>query len=76
MKFGANGELFVAVYGQGDVTVLGASGAVVRRIKTAGKRPTNVAFGPAGESRVYVTEVELGALEVHEAETDGLPLFG
>ncbi len=75
MKFGRDGNLYVTVYGQGDVTVLGRDGQVVRRIKTAGKRPTNVAFGPAGQKTIYVTEVELGSLEAISVETDGLPLY-
>jgi gluconolactonase len=75
MKFGSDGNLYVTVYAQGDVTVLGRDGRVVRRIKTAGKKPTNVAFGPAGQKTVYVTEVELGSLEAIQVDTDGLPLY-
>jgi len=74
MKFGADGRLYVTVYAQGDVTVLGGDGQVVERIKTAGKRPTNLAFGPAGEKRIYVTEVECGVLESLEVVSDGFPL--
>ena len=74
MAFDANGYLYCAVYGQGDVTVLDPSGEVVRRISTAGKFPTNVAFGPNDERRLYVTEMERGQIEVFEVETGGLPL--
>jgi gluconolactonase len=74
MKFGLDGRLYVAVHNQGDVTVLGTDGAVVERLKLAGQRPTNVAFGPAGSRRLYVTEVERGALEALDVATDGLPL--
>lgn len=76
MKFGLNGKLFVTVFGQGDVTVLDETGAVVDRIKTQGSVPTNVAFGPPGSERIYVTEDELGSLEVFEVGTDGLELYG
>lgn len=76
MKLGLDGNLYVTVYGQRDVTVLSPDGAVVRRIRLHGARPTNLAFGPKGERRIYVTEVELGNLEVHEVDADGLPLFG
>lgn len=75
MAFGENGNLFVTVFGQGDVTVLGSDGRVVGRIPTAGRQPTNVAFGPQGEKKIYVTEDELGQLEVFEVGTDGLPLY-
>jgi gluconolactonase len=76
MKFGANGNLFVTVYGEGFVTVLGRDGHVVNRIKTQGKLPTNLAFGPPGERKIYVTEVEYGAMEVLEVDTEGLILYG
>ncbi len=75
MKFGLDGNLYVTVYGQGDVTVLGPDGQVIRRIRLHGKRPTNVAFGPKGQRHIYVTEVERGSLEVHAVDSDGLPLF-
>ena len=75
MKFGSNGNLYVTVPGQGHVTVLAANGSVVARIRTRGLRPTNIAFGPPGENKVFVTEVQFGAIEVFDVETDGLPLF-
>lgn len=74
-KFGANGNLYVAVFGQGDVTVLGPDGAVVERIKTKGRLPTNLAFGPPGSKKIYVTEDEFGTMEVFGVGTDGLPLY-
>ncbi len=58
MKFGADGNLYIAVFGQGDVTVLGRNGTVVKRIKTDGSMPTNLVFGPKGEKKIYVTEVD------------------
>jgi len=75
MKFGADGNLYVTVYGQGDVTVLGRDGGVVERIKSNGGKPTNCAFGLPGDKRLYVTEVEYGTLEILETGTVGLPLY-
>jgi len=74
MKFGADANLYVAVFGQGDVTVLGPDGRVVRRIRTDGSMPTNLVFGPEGEKTIYVTEVETGSVQVLDVDTDGLPL--
>ena len=74
MKFGADGNLYVAVFGQGDVTVLGRDGKVVNRIKTQGSMPTNLVFGAKGEKKIYVTEVETGSVQIFDVETDGLPL--
>jgi hypothetical protein len=47
----------------------------VKRIKTSGSKPTNLAFGPPGEKKIYVTEVEKGILEVLEIDTTGMPLY-
>lgn len=76
MKFGADGLLYVCVFGQGDVTVLDATGRVVERFPTAGTTPTNLCFGPAGSRRLYVTEVETGTIQILDAPTDGYPLHG
>ena len=75
MKFGANGDLYVAVVAQQDVTVLDPNGKVKRRIRLDGPRPTNIAFGPQGSKKIYVTEQGIGQFEVYEVETDGLPLY-
>jgi len=75
MKFGADGNLYVTVFAQGDVTVLGRDGKMVRRIKTHGAQPTNLAFGLPGDQRIYVTEDEMGSLEVYAVGCDGFPLY-
>ncbi len=59
-----SGLLYVAVFGQGDVTVLGLNGEVVERISTEGLLPTNVAFALPGEHRIHVTEFQHGQVEV------------
>jgi gluconolactonase len=74
MAFSTDGRLFVAVFGQGDVTILRPDGSSERRISVAGKSPTNVAFGLNGENRIYVTETELGQLTVHDVDGEGLAL--
>lgn len=75
MAFSADGKLYVAVFGQRDVTVLGTDGKVVERISTAGILPTNLAFALPGRKQIYITEYELGQMEVVDVPTDGLPLF-
>jgi hypothetical protein len=67
--------LFVAVFGQKDVTVLGKNGDVLERIPTVGKLPTNVAFALPGRKRIQVTEYEFGQLEAFDVTADGLPLW-
>lgn len=75
MAFSADGRLWVAVFGQGDVTVLNPDGSWERRIPLEGKSPTNVAFGLGGDPRIFVTEDELGQLTVHEVDAVGLELL-
>ncbi len=74
MAFGTDGRLYVAVFGQGDVTVLDRSGALAERIVTRGVLPTNVAFARPGSQRLHVTEYEFGAFEAFNVGADGIPL--
>jgi gluconolactonase len=75
MAFDERGLLYVAVFGQGDVTVLGLAGEVVKRIPTNGIMPTNIAFALPGERRIHVTEYQYGHMETFAVESDGLPLW-
>jgi gluconolactonase len=75
MKFGADGNLYVAVFGQGNITVLGTDGKVVRRYPTEGSWPTNLHFAEPGEQCIYVTEAQTGTVQVIEVGTDGFPLY-
>jgi gluconolactonase len=75
MAFSTDGKLYVAVFGQGDVTVLGPDGSVLERIPTQGKLPTNVAFALPGRRRLHITEYELGQMEAAEVSADGLALW-
>lgn len=69
------GNLYVTVWGQGEVIVLSPAGEWIQRLPTAGARPTNVAFHPA-RAEVVVTEVETGTLQQLPALAPGLPLPG
>lgn len=75
MKFGSDGNLYVTVYEQGDITVLGQDGLVRERIRTNGNKPTNCVFGLPGEKKLYVTELQFGTVEVLDVKTEGLSLY-
>ena len=75
MAFDEEGYLYVAVFGQGDVTVLGQDGGLARRIATQGRLPTNVAFALPGRQAIYVTEYENARVEVFPVNCDGLRLW-
>ncbi|MCF6327205.1 MAG: SMP-30/gluconolactonase/LRE family protein [Devosiaceae bacterium] len=68
MGFSEDGRLWCTVYGEGNIAVISPAGEIVERIKTAGSAPTNVAFGRDGEKRLYVTEHELGQIEVFDVD--------
>lgn len=76
MAFSEDGRLWVAVFNQGDITVLNPDGSLDRRIQLPGNNPTNVAFGPRGDTRIYITEGDAGTLESRDVGVEGLPLFG
>lgn len=75
MAFDENGLLYVAVFGQGDVAVLGLDGQVTTRISTSGVLPTNLAFPLKGQRRIHVTEYQYGQMESFPVDCDGLPLW-
>lgn len=74
LAFDVDGKLYVASYGQGDVTVLG-QGGVLQRIGSPGMQPTNVCFGLFGEKTIYVTEYEKGAVERYDVDAEDCKLF-
>lgn len=73
MKFGADGRLYCTVYGQKNVTVLDAVGAVAERLPLDGPNPTNCAFALTGTT-LLVTEVGKGRVEAIPTPCAGLPL--
>jgi gluconolactonase len=75
MAFDAEGNLYVAVLTQGDITVLSHGGDVARRLSIDGAFPTNVAFAGPGERRIVVTEGSKNRLLMIEAPAEGLPLW-
>lgn len=75
MAFSSDGRLWVAVFGQGDVTVLDRDGAVEQRIDVGDRSPCNVAFGLDGDTRMYVVGDEHGTLASFEVGVGGLALF-
>jgi gluconolactonase len=75
MAFDADGLLYVAVFGQGDITVLDRDGQVVRRLATNDMLPTNLAFALPGQRRIHITEYEHAQMEALDVECDGLVLW-
>lgn len=59
---GADGRLYVAIYGDSAIKVIESNGEVVQSIRLPGSNPTNVACDPAGRLGLVVTEAEKGWL--------------
>lgn len=75
MAFDQEGNLYVSVLIQGDITVIDPSGNVKNRIKTSGILPTNLAFDRPGSKRILVTEAEKNQLLLINTDQDGLVLY-
>lgn len=60
MAFGADGLLYVALFGAGTVAAFGPDGTVVGEYPTGGLNPTNVAFDPSGRLGLAATEAQRG----------------
>ena len=75
MAFGEDGRLYVAMFGQADITVIDVDGQIQERIDIKGSFPTNVAFGPDHEHEIYISEAELGQIERYPVEQGGAVVY-
>jgi gluconolactonase len=75
IAFAADGTLWAAVYGSGQVMAVDAAGAIVHRIDLPGRNPTNCAFDPSGRLGLVITEAERGLLLSIPELGSGQPLF-
>ena len=75
MAFGADGRLYVAVYGKGAVKVFDGDGSLAAAYPTPGANPTNLAFDPGSRLGLVVTEAERGELLGFSGFGKGAPLF-
>ncbi len=55
MRCDKKGNIYLAKYGKGVVTVISPEGEVLNEIKLNGEKPTNVTFDPTNEKVLYVT---------------------
>lgn len=62
MAVNADGDLCVAVFGEGAIKTVDQSGEVTDVYGLRGANPTNVAFDPTGDLGGVVTEVECGEM--------------
>lgn len=75
MAFDAQGRLHVAVFGQGEVTVLDQAGRIAHRHRVYGSAPTNCAFASDGSTSLFVVDDDRGAIERLDLDVGGLRLW-
>ena len=75
MAFDIDGNLYVCVLQQGDVTVLAPDGSVKKRYPLPGTFPTNIAFNISVHQQALITEGSGNQLLILETLADGLLLY-
>lgn len=73
--FGADGLLYVAVYGSKQIKIINPDGDIVDALPLPGSNPTNCAFDPLGRWGLVVTEAEKGLLVSFPQLGPGINLF-
>jgi gluconolactonase len=71
MAFDAAGNLYVAHYGSGGISIYDSGGRLIDRLKAPGTFPTNVCFGGPAHDQLYVTVDDLGTLVVYNIGIPG-----
>ncbi|WP_422136432.1 MULTISPECIES: SMP-30/gluconolactonase/LRE family protein [unclassified Endozoicomonas] len=71
ISFDKEGNLYVAMFGQGHVATVTPDGEIHRTIVTRGSCPTDVVFGGKGSKRLYITEYQRGRVEITEVPDEG-----
>jgi gluconolactonase len=75
VAYGADGTLFVAVFGLGLVKRFSPAGELIEQMVLPGSQPTNVAFDPRGRLGLVVTEAQTGAVYSIPTAGPGAALF-
>ena len=68
----ADGNLYIARYGEGVVAVVSPKGEILRKVPVLGPRPSNLCFGGPDGRTVFVTEVEHTRLVAFRTDRPGL----
>ena len=71
-----DGNIYAAIYGQGQICIADSAGACLPPLATDGQNPSNCAFDPSGRLGLVVTEVATGRLLSYPAPAGLRPFFG
>lgn len=72
----AGGNIYAAIYGQGQICIADRAGRPLPSLMTDGQNPSNCAFDPSGTLGLVVTEAETGRLLSYHAPAGLRPFFG
>lgn len=61
-NFDVNGNMYVAHFGGGAVYIISPEGNILSKIKTPGKKPSNVEFAGSERKILYITEDETNSI--------------
>jgi len=75
MAYDSQGNLWVAAFGTGTITVVSPMGEMLDSYEAGGKKPTNCCFGGPEFSTLYITEVETNSVYALDAGVQGQKLF-
>ncbi len=71
MRCDVDGNLYITRHGKGTLAQVSPAGELLREIRLAGGKPTNVAFGGPDGRTLYVTVADRGNVEVLRVDRPG-----
>jgi len=74
IAFDEKGNLYAAHFGGGAVYVIDPDGKILYRMKTPGKKPSNIEFGGSDMKTLFLTEDETNSVYQTRMRVAGLPL--
>ncbi len=75
LEFDTDGNLYVAHFGSGTVYVISPEREILSKIKTPGKKPSNLEFGGDDLSILFLTEDETNAVYKMQMKAKGNKFF-
>ncbi|MBK7979815.1 MAG: SMP-30/gluconolactonase/LRE family protein [Ignavibacteriae bacterium] len=74
-NFDEDGNLYAAHFGGGNIYVISPEGKILKKIKTPGKKPSNVEFADEDLMTLYITEDETNSIYKCRVNKKGFNLF-
>ncbi|HNT19905.1 MAG TPA: SMP-30/gluconolactonase/LRE family protein [Saprospiraceae bacterium] len=71
MRCDQEGNLYITRHGKGTIAIVSPTGALLKEIVLAGKKPSNIAFGGVDGRRIYVTLQDTKNMETALVEFPG-----